>query len=265
MLIDVDARELRKARRQIVAQRTAEREAQGSNSPLRSGIRRFRRRIGTVLVEFLAPWLLRMISLTWRIKRTGPAGQQLFNSDKPWIGTMWHGRMLTLMPINLHCHRNIGVLVSPSSDGNLAKRALQRFRYRVVRGSLSKRGATAMREMHQLLQAGGQLVITPDGPRGPRHSINTGAAWLARATGAEIIPIAAAMSSAWRFKSWDRMCIPKPFARVIIHYGDPVAIHRDASDETLESVSAELRTAIIAAEKASFESLQVENDLDSDA
>ena len=61
------------------------------------------------------------------------------------------------------------------------------------------------------------------------------------------------------------MCIPKPFARVIIHYGDPVAIHRDASDETLESVSAELRTAIIAAEKASFESLQVENDLDGDA
>lgn len=265
MLIDVDARELRKARRQLVAQRTAEREAQGSNSPSRSRIRRFRRRIGSVLVEFLAPWMLRMIALTWRIERTGPAGQQLFNSDEPWIGTMWHGRMLTLMPIKLHCHRNIGVLVSPSSDGNLAKRALQRFRYRVVRGSLSKRGATAMREMHQLLKADGQLVITPDGPRGPRHSINTGAAWLARATGAQIIPIAAAMNRAWRFKSWDRMCIPKPFARVVIHYGDPVAIHRDASDEALESASAKLRTAIIAAEKASFESLQVENDLDNDA
>ena len=177
---------------------------------------------------------------------------------------MWHGRMLTLMPIKRHSHRNIGVLVSPSSDGNLAKRALQRFRYRVVRGSLSKRGATAMREMHQLLQAKGQLVITPDGPRGPRHSINTGAAWLARATGAELIPIAAAMSSAWRFKSWDRMCIPKPFARVIIHYGDPVAIHRDASDDTLESVSAEIRTTLIAAEKASFKSLKVEDDLDDD-
>ncbi|MFT7534568.1 MAG: lysophospholipid acyltransferase (LPLAT)-like uncharacterized protein [Hyphomicrobiaceae bacterium] len=261
----MDAREQRQARRETVAKLTAEREAQGRNKAGRKRFRRFRRRVGTVLVEWLAPLILRLIARTWRIERTGEAGLKLLRSERPWVCTMWHGRMLTLMPVKHHCRRNIGVLVSPSDDGGLAKRALDKFRYQVVRGSLSKRGATAMREMHELLTADGQLVITPDGPRGPRHSINTGAAWLARATGVPIIPVSTAMSRAWRFKSWDRMCIPKPFARVLVHYGDPVTIDKHADDALLEVVSSELRTKMIAAERAAFGQLEVENDLGDDA
>ncbi|MFT4840496.1 MAG: lysophospholipid acyltransferase (LPLAT)-like uncharacterized protein [Planctomycetota bacterium] len=261
----MDAREQRQARRETVAKLTAEREAQGRNKAGRKRFRRFRRRLGTVLVEWLAPLILRLIARTWRIERTGEAGLELLRSERPWVCTMWHGRMLALMPVKLHCRRNIGVLVSPSDDGGLAKRALDKFRYQVVRGSLSKRGATAMREMHELLAADGQLVITPDGPRGPRHSINAGAAWLARATGVPIIPVSTAMSRAWRFKSWDRMCIPKPFARVLVHYGDPVTIDKNADDALLEVVSSDLRTKMIAAERAAFGQLEVESDLGDDA
>lgn len=261
----MDAREQRQARRETVARRTAEREAQGRNKAGRKRFRRFRRRLGTALAESLAPLILRLIARTWRIERTGEAGLELLRSDRPWVCTMWHGRMLALMPVKHHCRRNIGVLVSPSDDGGLAKRALDKFRYQVVRGSLSKRGATAMREMHELLAADGQLVITPDGPRGPRHSINTGAAWLARATGVPIIPVSTAMSRAWRFKSWDRMCIPKLFARVLVHYGDPVTIDKHADDALLEAVSIELRTKMIAAERAAFGQLEVKSDLGDDA
>jgi lysophospholipid acyltransferase (LPLAT)-like uncharacterized protein len=257
----VDAREQRQARRAVVAQLTAERETQGRNSSSRSRFRRWRRRLGSVLAEFLAPLILRLIARTWRIEYTGETGLELFRGKRPWVGTMWHGRMLTLMPIKRHCRRNISVLVSPSDDGGLAKRALDKFGYRVVRGSMSKRGATAMREMRELLTADGQLVITPDGPRGPRHSINTGAAWLARATDVPIIPISTAMSRAWRFKSWDRMCIPKLFARVIVHYGEPVTIDKHSDDALLEVVSSELRTKMIASERAAFARLRVESDL----
>lgn len=261
----MDAREQRRARREVVARLTADREAQGRNKKSRSRFRRFRRRVGTVLIESLAPLILRLIARTWRVERTGDAGIELQRSDRPWVCMMWHGRMLTLMPIKHHCRRNIGVLVSPSDDGGLAKRALDKFRYQVVRGSLSKRGAAAMREMHDLLAANGQLVITPDGPRGPRHSVNTGAAWLSRATGVPILPVSTAMSRAWRFKSWDRMCIPKPFAKVIVHYGDPVQIPEDADDDTLEKVATELRTRMIEEERAAFARLEVESDLGDDA
>jgi lysophospholipid acyltransferase (LPLAT)-like uncharacterized protein len=265
MLLHVDAREQRKARREVVAQLTAEREARGRNKKGASRFRRIRRRVGAVLIELLAPKLLRLMSWTWRIERTGAQGIELLHSERSFICTMWHGRMLTLMPIKMHCKRGIGVLVSPSEDGGLAKRALDQFGYKVVRGSLSKRGATAMREMHHLVESGGRLVITPDGPRGPRHSINSGAAWLSRATGAPILPVSVAMDRAWRFRSWDRMTIPKPFAKVSVHYGDPITIGKDTPDDVLETRSTELRSSMIAAEQSAFEALAAESDIEPSA
>ena len=195
MLSAVDARKQRQARRDLVARLAAEREAAGRNTKRRSRFRMLRRRVGRVLVESLAPLMLRMLAWTWRIARTGDAGLERFRSEMPWITVLWHGRMLAMMPIKPHYGRNIGVLVSPSDDGGLAKIALKKFGCQIVRGSLSRRGAAAMREMLALLRSGQQLVLTPDGPRGPRHSINTGAAWLARATGTPIIPLSVGIIS----------------------------------------------------------------------
>jgi hypothetical protein len=156
------------------------------------------------------------------------------------------------------------VLVSPSDDGSLATRALQRFRYRVVRGSLSRAGARALREMAALLTGGGQLVVTPDGPRGPRHSMNVGIAWLARATGAPILAVGIAVDRAWRLRSWDRFTIPKPFARLRVDYADPVQVPTDASDADLEALAANLREQLRNSESVAFHALGVADDLDGD-
>lgn len=258
----MDVRAQRRARRDLIEARSADREARGRNKKSASRLRKLRRKLGAALIETLAPWLLRALARTWRITRTGEAGRALFMSDARWICATWHGRMLTLMPVKGHCRRDISVLVSPSDDGGLANRALAKFRYSVVRGSLSKRGARAMREMQSALERGAQLGITPDGPRGPRHSINIGPAWLARATGAPIVTVSVAMDRAWRLKSWDRMTIPKPFARVMIHYGEPLHVPGDCSDEALEALSASLRERMIAAERAAFAALGATSDLD---
>ena len=258
----MDARAQRKARRELVEQRSAEREARGRNKKHRSAFRKLRRRVGTALIETLAPWILRAIARTWRVERTGDEGLALLKSDQPWICAMWHGRMLTLMPIQHHCRRGIGVLVSPSEDGGLAKRALDKFGYTVVRGSLSKRGARAMREMLNALESGAQLGITPDGPRGPRHTMNIGPAWLARATGAPLLTVSVAVDRAWRFRSWDRMTLPKPFARVRIHYGDPVTVASDSTEEELERISQSLRERLLAAEREAFCALGAASDLE---
>jgi hypothetical protein len=257
MLRAVDARKQRQARHELVARRAADREAAGRNTKRLSRFRMLRRRIGTVLVASLAPLILRVLAWTWRIERTGNAGLARFRSDLPWITVLWHGRMLAMMPIKPHYGRNIGVLVSPSDDGGLAKTALKKFGCQVVRGSLSRRGASAMREMLALLRREQQLVLTPDGPRGPRHSINTGAAWLARATGTPIIALSVGVSRAWYLRSWDRMCIPKPFARLVVHYGDPLHIDEQSDDAALETHSNELRERLIAGEQAAFAQLKV--------
>ena len=115
--------------------------------------------------------------------------------------------------------------------------------------------------MNELLAGGGQLVVTPDGPRGPRHTMNSGAAWLARATGAPILPVGVAVSRAWRLHSWDRFTIPKPFARLVVCYGDPVTVAADAADAALEEVAQQLRTTLLADERAGFAQLRVADDL----
>jgi len=246
----------------MVEARSAEREARGRNKKSASRLRKLRRKVGAALVETLAPWILRALAMTWRVTKTGGAGRALLHGDARWICAMWHGRMLTLMPIQGHCRRGLCVLVSPSDDGGLANRALDKFGYSVVRGSLSKRGARAMREMHEVLMAGKALTITPDGPRGPRHMVNIGPAWLARATGAPLLPVSVAVDRARRLRSWDRMTIPKPFAKVRIHYGEPFEVRQDCTDEALEAVSAALRERLIAAELDAFEALGVASDLD---
>lgn len=261
----MDARAERQARREAVAARAAARSAAGRNAPGLVRWRRWRRRVGSWLLELLAPLLLRLLACTWRVQRLGDAGQALQRSDAPWIVAMWHGRMLALMPLREHCGRGIGVLVSPSDDGGLAQQALRRFRYRIVRGSLSRGGARALREMHELVAHGGQLVVTPDGPRGPRHGINVGIAWLARSSGAAIVPVGVAVDRAWRLRSWDRFTIPKPFARLCVVYGEPVVVPADASDAHLEGVAAAVRTTLLAQERSAFAHLGVTDDLEEPA
>ena len=258
----MDARALRKARKAVVEQRAQDREARGRNKKHISVFRKLRRRVGAALIETLAPWILRGLSKTWRVEFHGAAGCALMRSDRAFICVSWHGRMLTLMPVEGHCDRGLSVLVSPSADGNLAKRALSKLSYKVFRGSLSRRGARAMREMHEAITQGAQMVITPDGPRGPRHSINIGPAWLARATGAPIVSVGVAVDKAWRLKSWDRMTIPKPFARLRVTYGEPVEVQADLTDEQLEELSAALRVEMITREREAYAAIGVPNDLE---
>jgi lysophospholipid acyltransferase (LPLAT)-like uncharacterized protein len=152
------------------------------------------------------------------------------------------------------------VLVSPSDDGSISTLLLEAFGFRVVRGSTSRGGARALRVMLELLQGGGVVVITPDGPRGPRHGVNSGLPWMARATGYPIQPIAFAVDRAWRLSSWDRFTIPKPFARVVIDWGELMHVPRETDPAELERVGEELRSRLMGAEARAFAQLGCEVD-----
>ena len=171
---------------------------------------------------------------------------------------LWHGRMLLGMPH--HRGADYHVLVSPSDDGEIAKQFLVASGYAILRGSTNKAPARAMRAMLGVLQEGGAVVITPDGPRGPRHSVNPGLAWLSRATGYPIVPCGFGTDRAWRAKSWDRLTIPKPRARVAICYGDPLLVPREASEAELDAATQTLRERLIGAELACCQALGVEPD-----
>lgn len=147
------------------------------------------------------------------------------------IYCFWHEDMLYLT--YAFSGQGINVLISRSSDGELISQIVENLGFRAVRGSTSRGGSRAAREIIRTL-AGANLGITPDGPRGPRREFQAGAIYLASRTGVPLVPIALAYERPWRLPSWDRMVLPRPFSRVVLCAAGALKVPQDATSESLE-------------------------------
>src|SRR5690606_35255438 len=117
-------------------------------------------------------------------------------------------------------------------DGALVSRAIVPFGIEVVYGSSTRGWVGGLRGLLEAHRRGRDLAVVPDGPRGPRHRAKSGVIQLARATGAPIYPAAYAASRAIVLrKSWDRLVIPIPGARVHYVVGEPIRVAPDATAE----------------------------------
>jgi lysophospholipid acyltransferase (LPLAT)-like uncharacterized protein len=195
------------------------------------------------LLEFLAehvgPVLIKSLGLTLRVTRFGldhiaEARQTAGNT----LLAFWHGRLLPLAYV--HRDEGINVLVSTHQDGEYIARVIQGLGCGTSRGSSTRGGTRALRE---LIEAGSErhdLAITPDGPRGPREKVQPGVVYLAMRLGLPIVPIGVSTRPSVRARSWDRFMIPLPFARCTIVYGEPVLFERSASREAVERAGADL-------------------------
>jgi lysophospholipid acyltransferase (LPLAT)-like uncharacterized protein len=159
-------------------------------------------------------------------------------NGRPLLGLCWHGHLLVFA--YHHRHAGMATLISQSRDGEYIARVTQRWGYTLVRGSSSRGGSSALREMVRVLRSGRSLAVTPDGPRGPRRRVKPGALLAARLSGVPVLPTAAAATRAWWLGGWDRFLVPKPLARVRLVYGTPRTIPRDADDVQLAHIGAEL-------------------------
>ncbi len=176
----------------------------------------------TRLAIRLGDALLRILGMTWRVRVFGRSALLDRTADSERVVyTLWHGEMLPI----IWAHRQpTSVLISEHRDGEIIARILGRFGYAGIRGSTSRGGARALLEAVQALSHGVDIAITPDGPRGPRHSFAPGAMLVAFRAGAAVVPIVSHVDRAWRLRSWDGFVIPKPFARVTVVYGTPERI-----------------------------------------
>ncbi len=170
----------------------------------------------------LGALFVRAIGATWRFHVTHDAEVKRLRDEGPVIFALWHGELLPL----LYYHRGQGVaiLVSEHADGEIIARIAQRLGYSTVRGSTSRGAARALLGLARVLEDGGDVAVTPDGPRGPAKSFAAGALVVAHRSGAPVICASASVSRAWRLGSWDRFLIPKPFARVRVAYADPLLV-----------------------------------------
>ena len=185
---------------------------------------------------------VRMLALTLRVRREEATVTSLWRDGTPMIYAVWHGRIL-LLPY-LYGWRAAHVLASRSNDGELVSRFVKSFGLEPVRGSSSRGGAEALRLLAQSLRQGHDAVVVPDGPRGPRETVKPGLVALARLSGAPIVPIALGASRAWRLRSWDEFTIPKPFARCVVRFGEPIRVSATADRAAQEAARKEVESAL---------------------
>ena len=191
--------------------------------------------------------LLKILGRTLRFEiddRAGIVGQPVVEN---YIGALWHNRLL-IFPLVLRRffpNRHGAALISASRDGDLLSDAIHRFDFDVVRGSSSKLGATGLLQLSDVLAKGGDVVITPDGPRGPAYELGQGIIFLAQKTGAAVLPMNMEYSGCWRVKSWDRFIVPRPFSKVRIIIGQPEQIRATSNDEEFEAERLRLQNTMM--------------------
>jgi lysophospholipid acyltransferase (LPLAT)-like uncharacterized protein len=191
--------------------------------------------------------LLRIWERTLRFElddRAGIAGKPVAEN---YIGALWHNRLL-IFPLVLRRffpNRKGAALISASRDGDLLSDAIHRFGFDVVRGSSSRLGASALLQLSDTLASDRDIVITPDGPRGPAYELGPGIIFLAQKTGAPVLPMSLEYSSCWRLRTWDRFIIPRPFSKVRVIVGQPQHVRSTKSAADFEAERVRLQNAMM--------------------
>jgi lysophospholipid acyltransferase (LPLAT)-like uncharacterized protein len=201
-----------------------------------------KRRILLIILPFLGYLLVLLIRATVRISRVGEESvAEFYRKDRHFILAFWHGRQL-FMPFSYR-GKNIHILISQHGDGEIVSRAMRYYGFRSVRGSTTRGGFRAAREIIRISRIS-DIAITPDGPRGPNWKVQMGIIELARMTSLPIIPVTFSASSRKEIKAWDRFLIPHLFSRGVIIWGKPISVDRESTGASLELKRIELEDSL---------------------
>jgi len=201
----------------------------------------------------LTPLIKLILFVIWRTCRvvniSGEANTTMVSkSGKPFIPCYWHQHHLFCtwyMRSLIKRGLKIGFLISPSVDGEIPANLARSWGGEIIRGSTTRTGAQAMRDMYNLVvKQGVSPVTTSDGPQGPIHVFKIGDILLSQFTQAPLLPLAYAADRAWTLKSWDKFLIPKPFSRIAIAIGEPVTIPKGLLAEDLEPMRQQMENAL---------------------
>jgi lysophospholipid acyltransferase (LPLAT)-like uncharacterized protein len=183
-------------------------------------------------------YILRVLSRTYKVQKISSEGVM----DENAVYVSWHNKIVPITVI-LDKLKRKAALASASKDGELISVPLEKFGYKVVRGSSGRDGVKGLLKMVKFLKEG-YIVGTPvDGPKGPVYKVKPGMLFLAQKSGKKLVPIGAASKNKWVFeKTWDKIELPKPFSKIVCILGDPISI---GPDEDLEVVALKLEKILL--------------------
>ena len=203
-----------------------------------------REKLLLTLLPYLYKSIILLITVTCRVRWNDKEKfEKLTNSGEASIISFWHENVL-IIPWVLR-YRNISCLISQSRDGEYITRCANVFGNHGIRGGTSSGSSKAVRSALRVLKKGQPVAITPDGPRGPAHQLQSGVLLLAALSKAPIIPFHIDATKQWRFNSWDGQKIPKPFSTIYVSIGETYSLTRQQLDEQNEHHRKQLETLMM--------------------
>lgn len=177
------------------------------------------------LITILLYWYLQFVYFTSKQKFIfyDNGNKEKFLNEQGAIFAFWHN-MLALSPAMFKGHRDVYALISPHLDGKILNDLVGKFSCKVIVGSSNKNPLGALRSIIEKLSQGANVIITPDGPKGPVYKVNSGITEIAFKYNKKLIPIVSTTSRCFRLKSWDKLIIPLPFGTIKVIIGSPLEL-----------------------------------------
>ncbi|MEA3487150.1 MAG: lysophospholipid acyltransferase family protein [Thermodesulfobacteriota bacterium] len=198
-------------------------------------------------LTFFAHYIFKLYAKTMRLRiENEDVIKNHLENDGRVVLAAWHQRLFAAFYIPRRLKMPISIMISQSRDGDFAANIAKRLGGIPVRGSSSRGGRKALREMINAIiknQIAGHIV---DGPTGPPHVIKAGLISLAQRSGAAICPCYAFYENAWIFNSWDRFMVPKPFSRIVIRFGALEFIPENIDGEEFERIRIHIEQKMVA-------------------
>jgi lysophospholipid acyltransferase (LPLAT)-like uncharacterized protein len=155
-------------------------------------------------ISLLASLFIRALHATLRIRHVNV---EHIRDTPQYILAFWHAHLLLML--HSRYRRPISVMISQSKDGEYIARVFDWYGVDSARGSSTRGGSAALRELIRAARAGKNIVFTPDGPKGPARIAQPGVIAAAQATGLPVIPVAFAAkkkSCCARGTAWSSRC-----------------------------------------------------------
>lgn len=190
--------------------------------------------------------LAKLVYIAFRIQQPFTRIKEVNNHEiKPCIYAMWHAHQCCIHGIK--DKQNLSVLISRSIDGEIIARTVQKWGFKVVRGSKGKKGAIeATMQLIDRLKNNGCVAMMVDGPSGPAFNVKDGVIKIAKMSGAPIVPTYwySEDPSFLKLPSWDSFRYPLFYTRLLNLYGEPIYVNPDNTDEQDEEARLQLQKSL---------------------
>jgi lysophospholipid acyltransferase (LPLAT)-like uncharacterized protein len=202
-----------------------------------------KRKLNKKLNAFIAPFLgylyINFVHLTSRKQIHFSSN---LKANENYVLLCWHNKIAMFAPIylNFRTTPNLKCIISTHNDGLILKKFASYFGFSAISGSSNRGGVSVIINGLKFLKLGYDVLIAPDGPRGPAYSVAVGAVALAQKTNTKLIAFSFSSSAYWQLNSWDKSIIPKPFATLNYYIGSPFSLNNLKQDEAKNKIKYEM-------------------------